>query len=153
MILTNPQYFMSIVKPYNEIQQQPASYDLKLDKRIIRNFNQESTLDNDPYIYPHEFLLASTVEYVRIPRGIVGEVCGKSTNARLGLSVEQAGLIDPGFNGTVTLELFNMSERKINLLDLDFIAQLKLITTQPGGKLYKGHYQGQVGVTKAWNAD
>ena len=57
MIFTNPQMFKSVIKPYNEIQQQPASYDLKLDNRIIRQDGSESTLDDDPYIYPHEFII------------------------------------------------------------------------------------------------
>ena len=153
MIFTNPQMFKSVIKPYNEIQQQPASYDLKLDNRIIRQDGSESTLDDDPYIYPHEFIIASTVEFVRIPRSVLGEVVGKSTNARLGLSVEEAGLIDPGFYGTITLELFNQSSKKINLKEIPLIAQIKLETTQPHGKLYSGHYQGQVGATKAWIED
>lgn len=153
MILVNPKTFQSIVKPYNEIQQQPDSYDLQLDNRIIRDFGDITELNDDPFIYPHEFIIASTVEFVRMPLGIVGEVCGKSTNARLGLSIEQAGLIDSGFNGTITLELFNQSKRKINLKEIPLIAQLKLQTTEAGGKLYNGHYQGQVGATKAWSEE
>lgn len=150
MIYTNPIIFKKIVKPYNVLQQQPDSYDLKLDYKIIRNGEFKTTLNDDPYIYPLEFILASTVEYVEIPRGILGEVSGKSTNARLGLSVEDAGLIDSGFRGNITLELFNKSRRKINLKETPLIAQLKLQNTEPYGDLYNGHYQGQVGATKAW---
>lgn len=150
MIYTNPQMFRSIIKPYNEIQQQPTSYDLKLDRRIIRQDGLKSSLNDDPYIYPLEFLLASTVEYVEIPRGVLGEVIGKSTNARLGLSIENAGLIDPGFEGNITLELFNQSQKKINLKEIPLIAQLRLQNTELYGELYNGHYQGQVGATKAW---
>ena len=150
MLLTNPKHFEEVIKPYNSMRQQPVSYDLQLDSHIRLEDGRIRKLSEDPYIYPKEFLLASTVEFVRIPEGMCGIVVGKSTNARLGLSIENAGLIDPGFDGTVTLELFNMSSYPINLKQLISIAQLELETTELGGKLYNGHYQGQVGATPAW---
>ena len=64
-----------------------------------------------------------------------------------------AGLIDPGFSGQVTLELFNVSREPIRLHAGDRIAQITFQRLdQPCGMPY-GHperaskYQGQVGAT------
>lgn len=56
----------------------------------------------------HGFALASTTERVRIGPNHVARLEGKSSLARLGLTVHiTAGFFDPGFEGYPTLELFN----------------------------------------------
>ena len=92
-----------MIKPFNEDQVQPNSYDVMLNRV------------KDTLIMPREFMLAETLEYVRIPKNAVGIVKGKSSIGRLGLCVQNAGVLDSGFCGTVTLELFNQSDRPIDL--------------------------------------
>ena len=76
-------------------------------------------------IPPTAFLLCTTVERVEIPDNLVARVEGKSTLARMGLSVHStAGYIDPGFKGQVTLEVFNHSPRAVRLYVDDFVCQL-----------------------------
>jgi dCTP deaminase len=61
-------------------------------------------------LHPGEFALGHTKEVVGCPDDIVGLVNGKSSLGRLGIQVHAtAGFVDPGFVGTVVLELSNVS--------------------------------------------
>lgn len=147
-----------IIEPFEEVHLQPCSYDLGIDSIIYsRDHDKNYSIDTNrnyeskKFIEPHEFLLASTVEYVKIPNNVVGQVVGKSSIGRLGLFIENAGLIDPGFEGNITLELYNASNTPIDLSKLDRICQIiftKLNT--PALHSYDGHYQGQVDVTESY---
>lgn len=113
-----------ITPPPSDLCHQPASVDLTLSNGFMR-LPAGARIDprNPPALQryevpaqvsftlrPHDFVLASTVEYVRIPRDLVAIVEGKSSLARIGLKVHvTAGYIDPGFEGNITLELCNMS--------------------------------------------
>lgn len=80
---------------------------------------------------------------------LVGRVEGKSSLGRLGLMVHiTAGFIDPGFSGTITLELFNAAPLPIKLWPEMKICQLSLFETGVINHDYKesGRYFGQVGV-------
>lgn len=129
----------NLIEPFNEEQLQSGTYDLALAE-------SERTI-----IKPLEFMLATTVEKVKIPPDVFGKVEGKSSIARLGLAVECAGVCDPGFEGTITLELFNQSDKEIDLSKIKYIAQI-WFTEMKGTpeKLYGergNHYQGQEGLT------
>jgi dCTP deaminase (EC 3.5.4.13) len=47
-------------------------------------------------INPGEFLLASTIEYIKLPEFITAFVEGRSSLGRLGLFIENAGWVDAG---------------------------------------------------------
>lgn len=102
---------------------------------------------------PGAFVLASTHEVVTLPDDITGQVCGKSSLARLGLIVESAGLVDAGFHGHVTWELVNVANRPIVLHPGMKIGQLCLFQmSSPARKPYGSgangsRYQGQRGPT------
>jgi dCTP deaminase len=94
------------------------------------------------------FVLAHTIEIVKVPQNLVGFCCGKSTIARNGLQIEAAGLLDAGFHGQVTLELFNMSPWSLNLKAGLPICQVYFCNAdEPMHKFYNkiGHYNGQRG--------
>ena len=59
---------------------------------------------------PPNFALAHTVENFNIPENVMGQVCDKSTYARLGVSCFNT-VFDPGFIGNGTLELVNLSPK------------------------------------------
>lgn len=141
----------SLISPYYEEFLQPASYDVSLGKIEYSNFP-------DGYlILPHEFVLASTVEYFKIPDYLVGRVEGKSTRARQGIIIHAAGFIDPGFKGQITLEITNLSSHPVYLKYEDKIAQVAFhMLDEPSEFVYgseraQSHYQGQLGPTRAWN--
>lgn len=59
-------------------------------------------------ILPNRFCLASSVEKFTMPNNLVGIVHDKSTWARLGIAVQNT-VIEPGWNGYLTLEITNHS--------------------------------------------
>ena len=122
----------------------PASIDLKLGP-IFKFFNitKQHLLDikkglpKDSFIvtkrlkkgesfilHPNNFVLASTKEYVKVPDNIVLRVEGKSTLARMGILVHTAGFVDPGFEGTLTLEISNQSNLPVALYPEMYICQI-----------------------------
>lgn len=98
---------------------------------------------------PGGFVLACTVEYLRIPRHVTGRVCDKSSWARCGLSVQNT-VLEAGWEGEVTLELHNQSPRPLLLTAGQGIAQITFEVGEPCDVSYAdraGRYQGQRGVT------
>jgi len=75
-------------------------------------------------IHPHQFVLAQTLEYIRLPSDVMAYVVGRSTWGRLGLIVATAVGIHPCFAGSLTLELRNLGETPLTLLPGQTIAQL-----------------------------
>ncbi len=127
---------------------QPVSIDLRLDDVLFDGLRTRNMR-----LHPGDFALASTIERVELNGPIVGIVKGKSSIARKGLIVEAAGLIDPGFKGQVTLELFNMSKFTVTLWEGMFIAQIAFdFATPHPARMYgdpglKSRYQNQAGPT------
>lgn len=72
-----------------------------------------------PEIYtvdPGEFILAQTYERIWVPRHLIGAVEGRSSYARAGLSMHlTAPWLQPGWNGLLTLEIFNSGPLTIEL--------------------------------------
>jgi dCTP deaminase len=75
-------------------------------------------------IHPHQFILAATLEYLRLPYNLMAYVIGRSTWGRLGLIVATAVGIQPNFAGTLTLELRNLGEAPLSLYPGQIVAQL-----------------------------
>lgn len=61
-----------------------------------------------------EFVLATTKEYFRMPTGIMGSLFCKSTLARLGINLPPT-IIEPGWQGNLVVEIYNMSAFPITL--------------------------------------
>ncbi len=103
--------------------------------------------DNEKMVVrPHEQVLLSTVEYVKMPDNLIGFVELRSTWARHGLIVPPT-IIDVGFEGTITLEVFNSSMHAISLTPGIRFAHVIFATTLSHVKnSYSGAYSGQVGV-------
>lgn len=110
---------------------------------ITRDFGGEMP------VFPGESLLARTIERVTLPADVLGFVHGKSSIARGFLQVECAGLVDPGFSGTITLELSNLGPEVFWLRHNMRICQMTLwklhqSVDRPYGSTELGsRYQGQ----------
>jgi dCTP deaminase len=160
------------IDPWDESLVQPASVDLRLGDsfRVFHNHRTSSIDLRDPpqnlteevrvtgdepfVIHPGEFALGRTLEWVELPDDIVARIEGKSSLGRLGLIVHAtAGFCDPGWKGTLTLELANLTRVPIRLYHGLAIAQLSFMALdapaeRPYGHEELGsHYQGQVGAT------
>lgn len=144
-----------VISPYDPTRLQPASYDLTLSPELklwVPSYGWvDHSLDDSPYqIEAGTFLIASTVERVKIPRDLVGRLEGKSTLGRKGLIVHAtAGFIDPGFAGHLTLEMHALA-MPVSLTPGMPICQIAFHRLgAPAMTLYRGKYQGQSGPTLA----
>ena len=118
---------------------QPASYDLTLD------------LDGEvsATLKPHEFRTFSTKEVVQLPGHIGGELKDKSSFMRLGMSITQ-GWVDPGFEGTLTVGVTNLTDKEMILWnERPFCQIIFLEVKREAENLYCGNYQNQRGVTES----
>lgn len=134
---------------YDQIN--PASVDLTLSSSFMTEGWDEPKEFDEFILEPGQFVLASTREQVDMPKWLAGLVAGKSSWARLGLVVESAGFVDPGFKGTITLELKNLNQRHELILQAgERICQLVVHRlTAPADVSYGdvGNYHGQTGAT------
>lgn len=98
-----------------------------------------------PYeIPPNGFVLGETLERVEIPLTLAARIEGKSSLARLGMMVHiTAPKIDPGFRGSITLEMFNLGPFPLKLSYAMEIGSLMLDRLgQPADAGYAGRFQG-----------
>jgi dCTP deaminase len=160
------------IDPWSPDHVQPASVDLRLGdsfrvftnhdiaaidlRDVPDNLTREVLVPDDGsfVIHPGEFCLGRTLEWVELPDDIVARIEGKSSLGRLGLIVHAtAGFCDPGWKGTLTLELNNLTRVPIVLHPGLEIAQLSFMTLDrpalaPYGSAQLGsHYQGQRAAT------
>lgn len=158
-----------VVDPCDPADIQPSSIDLHLGARfqVFRNsrypyidpsVEQRGLMDlveasaEEPFVlHPGEFVLGATVERVTLPSDIVARLEGKSSLGRLGLLIHStAGYIDPGWSGTLTLELSNVANLPIVLTPGMAIGQISFMRmTTPVDRPYGSpglgsRYQGQV---------
>jgi len=97
-------------------------------------------------IPPNSFALARTVEYFRIPRGVLTVCLGKSTYARCGIIVNVTPF-EPEWEGFVTLEISNTTPLPAKIYANEGIAQVlffegdEVCKTSYADK--KGKYQSQ----------
>lgn len=93
------------------------------------------------YLHPNELVLASTLEYVRLPKSVAGSVTSRSTWGRAGLVIATATAVHPGFTGTITLELVNHGEVPLVLYPGLCVAQL-VLNEAVGSEEYRGRFSG-----------
>lgn len=150
-----------VINPVTKEQIQPASVDIRLGNtfsvvddtpsNIITLDSQINykTITTDTYlIMPGEFVLATTMEYFELPDNLTAFVEGRSSLGRMGLFIQNAGWVDPGFKGEITLELYNANRCAIELKAGRRVGQLVFAEMDaPAINPYNGKYQGQTGAT------
>lgn len=162
-----------VINPLEDpaLQIQPASVDLRLsdtfvvyrlahvacidptDEDTVRKYTETVRVaPGEPFIlHPGEFVLGSTIEWVKIPADLVARVEGRSSIGRLAVVVHAtAGFIDPGFEGRITLELSNLGRVAVKLFPGMRVSQVVFHTMssaseRPYGPARGSKYQGQDG--------
>lgn len=114
----------------------------------------ENNIPSENYYWfaPFSFQLGTTIESVNIPLNLMASIVSRSSIARLGLQIETAGLVDTGFKGQLTLEIFNNSNKWIPVRKRARVAQLvlsKLSTNLKPEEAYQGKYQDQKNATES----
>jgi dCTP deaminase len=159
-----------LIDPFDPACVQPSSVDLHVGNqfRVFAN-NRYPYIDvrkeqpdltelvamapDEPFIlHPGEFVLGQTVEWVEIPDDLVARLEGKSSLGRLGLLIHStAGYVDPGWRGTLTLELSNVANLPITLYPGMKIGQISFFRLSTPAETPYGSagnkYQGQRGPT------
>lgn len=149
------------IEPIIEEQIQPASVDLRLGNHFLKvdeNTIESMSLDkeikyveftsNEVIIPPHSFLLATTLEYIKLPNYLTAFVEGRSSIGRIGLFIQNAGWVDPGFEGEITLELYNANRLPIKLTAGRRVCQLVFAEMDKEALCpYNGKYQKQRSAT------
>jgi dCTP deaminase len=114
-----------------------------------KNFDTASMVDYQGevcVIPPNSFVLARTVEYFRIPRGVLTVCVGKSTYARCGIIVNVTPF-EPEWEGFVTLEISNTTPLPAKIYANEGIAQVLFFEGDEGCEISyadkKGKYQKQ----------
>ena len=135
----------------------PASYDVTVGNHWICPTRDPEEINSDRIIlFPGEVILATTQEYIKMPRDVVADLKLKSSLGRLWLNHSLSGWIDCNFQGQVTLELQNLGPYPRELRAGMRVAQLVFMgMAAPPEVAYgeggKGHYQGQSGATRSWS--
>ncbi|MHA1299164.1 MAG: dCTP deaminase [Candidatus Helarchaeota archaeon] len=126
-----------IINPFNVENVGPCSVDLHLnntfsvfkmgivvdpkDPKSINSSIETIDVSSDEYfiIAPGQFVLASTIETISIPKNIAATLEGLSSVARLGLTVHAAGLVNAGTGNkvptTLTLEISCQNSSPVKL--------------------------------------
>ena len=144
------------LRPFDEAQLQPVSYDIKLGNKFVVN-QEHKTYFIDPVrkIYPKmreievkddaEFALHPGMSVIAVSKEYFGsdhfliQISGKSSLARVGLMIHNtAGIINPGHFLKVTLELSNQNNVPIIIRPSMSIAQLMFsMLSSPPAQSYK----------------
>ncbi len=131
------------VEPFDESLIGPSSIDLRLGHDFVM-YNRAKIEAIDPrrpidgivdrvhirdgeafILHPGQFVIATTLEYIKLPPYISGRIEGRSSVARLGVIVHSTGgFIDAGFEGQLTLEMSNINTVPVKLYPRMRIAQL-----------------------------
>ncbi len=144
------------IDPLDPAQIEPASIDLRLGDTFLTpkatsgiysmsEAPEYEATTTDEFIIPTRgFVLATTREIIRLPDNLTAFVEGRSSVGRLGLFIQNAGWVDPGFEGAITLELYNANAAPMRIEAGRRICQLVLaqaddVVENP----YRGKYQGQ----------
>ena len=150
-----------VIEPVTKEQIQPASVDIRLGNTFsvvddspsgvitLGNKIEYKTIVSDTYlILPGQFVLATTMEYFELPDDLTAFVEGRSSLGRMGLFIQNAGWVDPGFKGEITLELYNANRCAIELQAGRRVGQLVFAKMDDSAlNPYNGKYQGQRGAT------
>lgn len=124
-----------------------AVADRQSARNEIRSYQRQIIVPygSDLILHPGDFVLGTTIEYLRVPMDLCAYVMGRSSWGRLGLIIATAVVVHPGFAGCITLELVNEGSVPIALRPGVRICQLAVHSTSgeeddhPGPK-----YMGQV---------
>ena len=128
------------IEPFDEKSLQPAGYDLRLDKtfaiytselldtrdRASIQYKMVEVSEKEGFVLkPHQFVLGSSIEYIKLPDDVAAFIQARSSIARLGVIIHfVAGFIDPGFEGRITFEMINLNNVPVKIYPKMRVAQI-----------------------------
>ena len=146
----------SLIENVDEKNIQPSGIDLRvkriyrlrnggflgMDNRMTPDVESVSERHGEKFkLEPNEFVLVETMEKVNMPKDITAIVLPRSSLFRCGVSLHTA-VVDPGFVGTLTFGMKNLSEFSFEIEIGSKIGQIVFEEVKGNVKLYDGKYQG-----------
>ncbi len=114
---------------------------------VIDRWCEEKYINEDqPFVLkPNTLVIGYTHEVITLPKHLGGRIEGRSRYARLGISIHAtAPTVQPGYRGSLALEINNVGPFVIHLKPRLAIAQLIIERTGlPPTEAYAGEFQGQ----------
>jgi deoxycytidine triphosphate deaminase len=156
--MADVQHVLGQVYPYLIVKREAALKALNSQSRASqvvdpKAFDLDMVEDfkgSECIIPPNSFALARSIEYFRIPRGVLAVTTGKSTFARCGI-ITNVTPLEPEWHGFVTLEISNTTPLPAKIYANEGIAQVLFFEADEECEVSyadkKGKYQGQTGVT------
>ncbi len=128
-------------------EQQEGVVDPKnFDPNLVKNIHTQTFIT----IPPNAFVLAHSIEYIRMPKDVLAICLGKSTYARCGIIVNVTPF-EPEFEGYITIEISNTTSLPAKVYANEGIAQVIFLQGDSicatSYKDKQGKYQGQQGIT------
>ena len=137
------------ITDYNEKSLTPNGYDLRVAE-ISVNGVVHGADEKVVKIPPKTMFFVSTIDRVRMGDDVCGNLWLRTSWIRKGI-IAAFGMVDAGFEGTLTLGSYNSSDSELEIPIGERYCQLVFQTmTSDSEKSYakrSGHYQGQTGVT------
>jgi len=136
------------IEPFDEeLQLQSSSIDLRTSDRFFKvpveinpqiqvidpknpylNILEKDYIsDNGIILEPKEFILIETLEFISMPENIAFFIQPKYRLVKLGIQITNSGWIEYGFEGNLTLCLFNSSKYPVKIFKEMNIAHIFLI--------------------------
>lgn len=108
-------------------------------QRDVKRFFQESRrqIGETFILYPNQTVLASSLEYVKLPDEYLLALYMRSSYSRLGLTVST--IVQPGYCGCISIELTNNNNNPINLTVGARIFQGLLLISDKPATYFKGN--------------
>lgn len=146
-----------VIRPLEANQIQPASVDLRISDEVLilkgkgTDFGKEQEYEKirvkELVMPPKTHLLVRTVEWVELPNDVGGMNKLRSSLSRIGVIFNNAGWVDPGFKGTLTMSVFNSNDFPVKIKPGTRFSQLILMRLDRESEGYAGKYKGQREVT------
>lgn len=151
LVEPNRYVFPNMISPFVEREVHPtgksyglsvAGYDIRVWK--FKKHEGDGILDSIR-MQNGDFVLASSVERIKMPNNLIAFVKDKSSWAREGLAVQNT-VLEPGWEGFITLELsFHRPAYHVNIKAGEPIAQIIFQRLDEAAeKPYTGKYQNQI---------
>lgn len=142
------------IRPYREegIDHYPEliykPYPRRLGSHPDENTKEDLATRSELILQPQHAVLASTLEYIKMPGDVSAEILTRSSWARVFISIASAPWIHPFYRGCLTLEITNLGNIPVALPVGEPIAQLVFMTVEPheeiGEDAIEGTYAGAI---------
>jgi len=123
-------YFL-IPKASSVIELDPAS---PISESLYTRVHVPYRMSRHLVLAAHQTILGATMEFIKLPHDVSGQILTKSSVARMFMVIETAPWIHPFYRGCLTLEIANVSNTPLRIYPGMPIGQLILMET-PGAEV------------------